>query len=217
MGQTMLDDIGHVQERAPLLSEGQVHHLVGSIQNAGSIAALPDGFVGHVQATELLLVGLLEGKLLHLPPVQSWKRTGDSLRIRECQLDGNSHVGNSQLCFHCPVGELYGTVYDALRMHYYLYLLWGNIEQPLGLNDFEAFVHHTCRVDGNLGSHVPVGMFECHGRGHCGQLLLAEGAERTSAGSQDYLLHGTCLPHETLEDGAVLTIHRQDGRPFLET
>ena len=216
MRKAVADDVGHGQERTALLTESQVGHLVGGVHYAGCVAALPDGFVGHAQTAELLFVGLLKGEVLHLPPVETGEVAGQTLGVRECQLDGYPHVGCAQLCLHGSVGKLHRTVHYALRVHHYLYLMRVNVEEPLGLYYFEALVHHARRVYRYLGSHVPVGMLERHSGRHRFELCAGEGAEGASAGCQDNLLDGTHLAHQALEDGTVLAVNGQYRHFLLE-
>ena len=47
---------------------------------------------------------------------------------------------------------------DALGMYEYLDLRGIHIEEPFGLDHFQAFVDQGGRVDGDLGTHSPGGM-----------------------------------------------------------
>ena len=83
------------------------------------------------------------------------------MRVAQGVLDGQLHIGQPQLRFDGPIFELHAAVYDALRVHHDLDLVHAHIEQPLGFDDLEAFVHHGRAVDGDFGAHVPVGVLQC--------------------------------------------------------
>ena len=54
------------------------------------------------------------------------------------------------------------------------------------------------------------------GLSHRLQLFHIEVTERTATGSQQYLLNGiVVLAYQTLEDGGVFAVDRQDGRVVL--
>ena len=62
-------------------------------------------------------------------------------------------------------------MHDALWMNQYLYLFGINAKEPFRLDNLKAFVHHRCRVDGNLGAHVPCGMTQGISLGYVSYLL----------------------------------------------
>ena len=87
----------------------------------------------------------------------------------------------------------------------------GDPKQMHGLHEFEALVHHGRAVDGDLRAHAPVGvpdrLLGCHVLKLCPR-LPAEGA--AGAGQQDLVQLPGLSPHEALEDGRVLGVHRDD-------
>ena len=92
----------------------------------------------------------------------------------------------------------------------------GDVKEPAGLYELEAFVHHGCRVDGDLGAHIPVGVLE----GVCGRSSGYAGAlpcaERAPGGGEVNPFHLVALGAEkALEDGRMLGIHRQDDGAVL--
>ena len=107
--------------------------------------------------------------------------------------------------------ELHQRVDDGLRMHHRLDALQRDVEEPLGLDNFQALVHQRGAVDGNLGAHLPVGMAKCLGKGHLLQLLARVAAERPSRSGDNKLLDGIVMfAGQCLEDGGVLRIDRID-------
>ncbi|MBA7694168.1 hypothetical protein ES703_102775 [subsurface metagenome] len=100
------------------------------------------------------------------------------LRVGEGVLDGNFHIGNSQLGLHRAVHELHHTMDDGLRMDQNIHLVRFQVEQPPGLDHFQPLVHHGGRIDGDLGPHVPVGMSQGLSLGRLGKLLPRPRSER---------------------------------------
>ena len=184
---------------------------------AGSITAHAYGFVCHLQAAKFLWVGLLEGQVLEAPPIDPREVAFETLGIREGKLYGHTHVGHSELSLHGSVLELHCAVQDALWMHDDLYSLGRDVEEPTGLDDLEAFVHHRCAVDSDFRAHVPVGMLQGLCRRDVAKLVERKGAERTAACREDELLYGTRFAHEALEDSTVFAIDGQQRHLVLQT
>ena len=78
---------------------------------------------------------------------------------------------------------------DRLRMHHHLDLAGLHAEQPFRFDNLKAFVHHGRGVNGDLGSHLPVGMFQCLCLGDGLQLLQRAGPKRTTGSGQYHLLN----------------------------
>ena len=96
---------------------------------------------------------------------------------------------------------------DALRMNENLYLVGLDTEEPLGLDDLKAFVHHRRGVDGDLGPHVPSGMAQGVSLGDGLQLFHGEIAEGPAGGREQNLFDGVVVfTDETLENGRVLAV-----------
>ena len=105
---------------------------------------------------------------------------------------------------------------NRLWMYQYLYLLGIDTEEPLGLNHFEALVHHRSRINGNLCAHIPGRMFQSISLRHVGYLLHRLQTERTAGSRQQDLFYRVhVLAHKTLEDGRVLAVDGQDGGVIL--
>ncbi len=94
---------------------------------------------------------------------------------------------------------------DRLRMHDNLHLLRRQAKQQVSLDEFEPLVHHRGRIDGDLVTHVPIGMGQRllrRGIGHVSQRPVAERAARRR---QDQAIDGMTLTRlEHLEDRIVL-------------
>ena len=96
--------------------------------------------------------------MLGLEQIKAFTAQMQTLWEREGILDGQTHIGHTQLSLYTSILELYGTVYDRLRMNQHLNLIGFYPEEPFGFNDLEALVHHRSRVDGDLGTHIPCGV-----------------------------------------------------------
>ena len=104
----LLNDVGHFQETAATFEEGAVHDLVGSIDNARHITALSQTLIGEGETAETFGVGTLERQVVHRIPVETVKRTLQTLWERECQLNRHAHIGHAELRLHSSVGKLDG-------------------------------------------------------------------------------------------------------------
>src|SRR5262249_19286691 len=109
------------------------------------------------------------------------------------------------------------TVYNALRMNHYLYLLGFEAKEPPGFYHLEALVHQRSRVDGDLGAHAPIGMLQRVVPFYIDQEIgfLAEKGPAGS-GENDLFDAVSGLADQALKDGAMLGIHRDDGGLLLE-
>ena len=111
----------------------------------------------------------------------------------------------------CTIAELHHRVDDALWVDSHLDLVGSHIEQPSSLDHLKALVHHRCRVDGDLCTHIPVWMFQCLCRSHVAHLLVAESAERAATCRDDELVDRVVyLALLALEDCRMFAIDRQD-------
>lgn len=64
-------NLRHLEERASFLTESEVDNFIGRIHDTGHRSATAQGFKGKGEATELVKVGTLKGKVGHLIPVQT--------------------------------------------------------------------------------------------------------------------------------------------------
>ena len=102
-------------------------------------------------------------------------------------------------------------MHDALALDNDLNLFRRQAEQPHGLDQLQTLVHQGGRVNGDLCPHVPVGVLEGVSFGLAAQLLGLHPEEGT-AGSREQDLGqagGALLILQALENGRVLTVHRQ--------
>ena len=137
----------------------------------------------------------------------------DALRPGQAMGDRRAHVRGAELGHHRAVAEFDHAVDHGLGMHQHVEFVGIEGEQMLGLDQFEALVHHGRRVDGDLGAHRPVGMLKRLLGGRRLDGVQRPGAERTAGGGQDHALEILARTGaERLEHGVVLGIDRQNGR-----
>ena len=97
-------------------------------------------------------------------------------------------------------------------MHYSLYTVGGNVEEPACLYYLKRLVEHRSGIDGDLVAHIPVGMTQCVGNGNALQLPGIERAERATGGGYDKTVDRSgILTHETLVDRRMLGVDRVDA------
>ena len=102
-------------------------------------------------------------------------------------------------------------MHDALRLYHHLNAIRIHAEQPSRLHDLQTLVHKACGVNGNLRSHIPVRIVQrlrnVLAHKICA-LLSAEGS--AGAGKKNLVNPLMRLPVQTLENRAVLRIHRKE-------
>ena len=101
---------------------------------------------------------------------------------------------------------------DALRVNDYLNAVVLHAEEPLGLHDLQRLVEQRGAVDGDLLAHDPVGMLQrlrLRGASDGGLIPRAEGA--AGAGQEDFVDGIARSALQTLKNGAVFAVHRQQG------
>ena len=106
---------------------------------------------------------------------------------------------------------------DTLPVDHRVHTVKREIVQAHGLNDLQPLVHQGGGVDGDLGTHGPVGVLQRVAGGHALQLRIGHAEERAAGAGQDQPLD---LPLVTaalqaLKDGGVLAVHRNDLRAVL--
>ena len=211
-----LADLGDIVEGNQVFEVGRDGHFVGGVERAGRVAAAAQGLEGQRQAGEARGVGRLEGQVAEGGEVELLVADGQAAGETEREPDRLPHVGAAELGDHGAVHELDHGVDDGFGVHDHVDLVGLEVEEPLGFDDFEAFVHHRGGVDRDLGAHVPVGVLEgLGGLGAC-DVRAVPGAERAAGGRQVHALHGVVAgAQQALEDGGVLGVDGQDGAAVL--
>src|SRR5689334_2974578 len=142
--------------------------------------------------------------LLQLEPLAC---TDEAMRVRQGELDGESHIGQSQLCQLRAVDKLHDRVDDTLRMNQNVNALVRSGEEPMGLNHFKTLVHERRGINSDLASHPPRRMSQGVGCSHCPQGCGRCSAKRSAGCGENDALNW-CLgdPACCLPDRAVLAI-----------
>ncbi len=212
----LFDDVCHLQESTFATTEAGIDDFIGSIDDAGHITALADGVKAELQTLELLVVWFEELQILCLEKVETLALQRQALREGEGILDRQAHIRHDQLGLDGSVHKLYGTMHHALRMDEHLYLVGRYAEKPLRFRHLKSLVHEGSRVDGYLGAHIPGRMLEGISCRHLLQLLVGKIAERSARTGKENLVDLVLiLAHQTLEDGTMFTIYREDRRMIL--
>ena len=163
-----------------------------------------------------MVVGLLKFKTCALRQLQGLQLERKSFRIGQRVGYGNPHIGNPQLRKDGTILILHQRVNDRLRVDDDFDSLGGNIEQPSRLDDFQALVHESGRIDRNLLPHRPVWVLQRLLSGYPEELVHLHAAKWPSGGSQDNLLEIFFPPgFQCLKNCGVLGIDRQQANPLL--
>jgi hypothetical protein len=150
------------------VEEGIDGDFVGGVEDGWECAADGAGVAGEVEGGEIVRAGGFEVQGTDLGEVERLQIVRDAVGPGDGVLNGEAHVAVAELGDDAVVGELDHAVDDALRMHDDLDLVHRHVEEPLGLDHFEAFVEERGAVDGDLAAHGPGGMLQCLGDGHVG-------------------------------------------------
>ena len=124
----------NVRECEAPLTESQIHHLIGRIDDARHVSSTFCSIVGNLKTVETLEVGTFEVKATGLEEVEPITAQRQTVGERKGILDGQSHVGNAKLRLHAAIAEFHSTVDDAFRMDMHFDLRRTDTEQPLCLN-----------------------------------------------------------------------------------
>jgi len=148
--------------------------------------------------------------------VQLGRRTLPPLRITQRVLDRQFHVRWTQLRNHGAVAKLDQRMDHRLRVNDHIDLVRLQLEQPTGFDDFQGFIHHRRRVDGDFPAHFPGGMSQRVFDRDGFQLLLGVLAKRSTAGRKDDAFQFLAAARlQRLKHRAVLAVHGQNRRSPL--
>ena len=102
---------------------------------------------------ESLHIRLLKSQCADLCQVELFYTAFASLRPCYRISDRGAHVGSTQLRHDAAVDILDHRVNDALRMNYDTDFFCRHVKKPVSLDNFKAFVHKCCRINGYLCAH----------------------------------------------------------------
>jgi len=210
--ESVFDDARNRKERDAGVEEGGDGDLVGRVEDGGCDAAGGHRLAGEAEAGKTKLVDGAEFEAEELGEIESGFDAGRAMRVEQRVLDGKRHRRRAELGEHGAVGELDEAMDDALRVEDRGALLGAEIEEPLGFDEFEAFVGERGGVDGDFRAHRPVGVLEGVGGRDVREAFLRPIAESAAGGGEDDAADaGLRVALEALEDGVVLGV---DGEEF---
>ena len=185
--------------------------LIRAVGGTGGQTALADCLLAGLEAAEGLVIRSGDAQLGQCREIQLRHRAGQTLRPGQRVLNGDAHIRHAKLRDDGMIGKLHRGMDDALPLDNDLDLILRQAEEPRGLDQLKALVHQGGRIDGNFCTHIPVGVLEGVRLRLGAQLLGAHTEERPAGGGQQDLFQrfGAVLILQALEDGAVLTVHRQ--------
>ena len=191
------------------MQEGIDGDLVGGIENARHGAARLTGALGQCKAAEGIHIGSIKGELTQLAEVDTRCRRIPAFGIREGKLDGNTHVGSTEMRHHGAIGELDHGVNLGLTLHDDVDKVEIAAEQMHGLDTLQTLVHKGGGVNRDLGTHSPGGMRQGIGTRHAIELVTRAAKERaTRAGEPNAVGFARILPQIALVDGRMLRVDR---------
>lgn len=77
---------------------------------------------------------------------------------------------------------------DALGVDDDFDFIYGGAEEPVGFDDFEAFVHQGCAIDGDFAAHCPGGVGEDLLLCDLGEVVAGFAPERAARCGEDELI-----------------------------
>ena len=100
---------------------------------------------------------------------------------------------------------------NALGVNQHVDRRFQNAEQPPGLDDFQPFVHHRRRVNGDFFPHRPIGVPQGLCGRHCRHFFPGGMEKRTTGGRQDDPFNVFRPgPLDTLENRTMFRVHREN-------
>ena len=107
-------------------------------------------------------------------------------------------------------------MHHRLRVHDDVDSVGGHRKQVKGLYQLQALVHHGGAIDADFCAHVPIGVSYGFGGRHFLHFRQGLTQERPARRGERDLGHAVgAFEIKDLENGAVLGIHRNQGRPAL--
>ena len=208
------DGLPDLREGDAAVEEGGDGDFISGVEDGGERAAFGAGADGEVEGWEDVAAGGFEVEFSEGGEVEGSEGIGDAVRVGDGVVDGEAHVGAAELGEDRAVGEFDHGVDDALRVDDDIDASHFDIEEPAGLDHFEAFVEERGGVDGDFAAHVPRGVFEGLFEGGGGDLVWGPCAEGPAASGEDETADvGWGSAVEALEDGVVFAVDGEDADP----
>src|SRR3984957_18966041 len=208
----VFDDPGNLIERDVAFEEGGHGHFIGRIQSDRFGSPGFDRCVGQTETREFTHVWREEVQSTQVSDREAHIRF-NAFWIRQSVEDGQAHIGYGELSKYTAIHEFHHGMNCGLRVDNDFHFGGRKVKQSARLDDFEAFVHQSCGIDGNALAHFPGGMVE--GFLHRDGVELRSGSveKRATGGSEPdpfYLFHSPAT--QALVNGVVFAI---DGQQWL--
>ena len=190
--------------------------FVRAVEHRAAVALEGGGVLREIQRRERLVIRGEERQLRDLCERHTRHLARNALRPRQRQLNGQTHIRQTELRDDRAVRELHGGVHDALAVDNDLDVLGWQVVQPHRLDEFKALVHHGRGVDGDFRAHRPVRVRKRLFARHAAHFLELFPEERAARrGEQDFRDGVAVRRLHALENGRVLGVHRQDAHAFF--
>ncbi len=209
------DETGDVEETDGALAEAFDGDFVGCVEDGWQGSTDLAGAPCQAEGGETVGIGFLEGEGSDAGEVGGDAVGGGAFGISEGVLDGQAHVGRGHLGEDGAVDEFDHGMDDALGVDDDLDAVHADVEEPAGLDHFEAFVEEGGGVDGDLAAHDPGRVFEGLFEGDLGEGIngpdgpVTEGA--ATGGEPEVADGGRGFVFEALEDGGVFAVDGEDA------
>lgn len=211
VGHQLFDAVGDAEEREPAVEELSDSDLIGSIEDAGHIAAAGDSLEGERKTAESIGVGVLEREVRIGGEVEARELTFDASGEREREEDRCLHGRDAELSLDAAVAELDHRMDDGLRVYDRLYTVRFDTEEPVSLDNFETLIHHSSGVDRDLRAHLPVRVSESLLDRDIAEIVAGAATERAAgSGEENPIDANAVLAHKTLEDSGMFRVDGED-------
>ena len=168
-----------------MIEKGRNGDFVGGVERGGKSATFFQGFTSETETGEAASGGFFEIETVEFGPVESDLIRFHTIGVGKRVLNGHAHIRRGELREDGAIDEFDERVDDGLRMKDDVDLLGTHVEEPVGFDDFEPFVHHGGGINGDAVAHFPVGMCEGLVDGDVGELREWRFAERATGGGED--------------------------------
>ena len=186
--------------------------LIGRIKDSRHTSPFPGCLDCHRKSAECLHIRNLKCDLTKFREIKTVSIQITSVWIVQSVLDRKSHIRSSKLCHDRAVFKFHHGMNDTLWLYHHLNMIQVHVKQPLGLHNFQTFVYQGRGIYSDLPSHYPVWMFQSIRNRNISKFFCGTSAE-WSAGCRDqkFMDLFVFFSMDSLENGAVFTVNREDG------
>ena len=196
-----------IQIANPVLKEEGNRLLISAVDNARVQTSALGRFDAVCQAGKGFQIWLAEGQVSAAEQIQPFCRRIKAFRPGQGILNRNHHIRCAHLCHHRAIHIFDHRMDDALRMNHNLDFFRRHREQPHRFNKLQSLVHQGRGINGNLGTHAPVGVAKCLLLADSLELFPAFSIEWSARSSNNQPLYGICrISLKALENRGVLAV-----------